>query len=245
MSPSPAPSLGLVATLAWGVVGLLATFCYPVIGRVTSWIGIPFPFPKSAELLPLSHILLVLVVLAAIGTARKPILAYLALTPPRPGSMVRAVGLGVLAYIMLAAIYAGINVLKAALGSAPMVNSPGALTEAHSDFGTLATILSLGLAMVVAAPIAEEIFYRGFLYRGLATPLGAVGAIAVTSILFGLVHAPGFGWERVVGTGLIGALLGALRWRTDSTVVTIIVHGVTNLIGWMVLAGMIAAGSAG
>jgi hypothetical protein len=43
------------------------------------------------------------------------------------------------------------------------------------------------------------------------TRFGAAGAIALTSIAFGLVYAPRFGWERVLGTGLVEVLLGVLR----------------------------------
>jgi membrane protease YdiL (CAAX protease family) len=230
--PTPTTPIGATATLAWGVVGILATFCYFVIARVAQWTGASFPLPKSADLLPLSHVLLALVVILAIAAARRPILAYLALTRPRRGDLLRAVGLGVLAFVLLGVFYAGLAKLKSALGTDPVPALPDTLTGARKDFGTLAVVVSLWLGMVVAAPIAEEIFYRGFLYRGLAaTRLGAAGAIALTSIVFGFAHAPGFGWERVLGTGLTGAFLCVLRWRSDSTLVPIIVHTTINLLG--------------
>jgi membrane protease YdiL (CAAX protease family) len=228
----PTPSLGPVATLAWGGVGILATFWYFVIGKVAHWTGASFPLPKFADLLPLSHVLLALVVVVAIGAARRPILAYLALTRPGGGGMLRAVGLGVLAFVMLGAFYAGLAKLKSALGTNAVPALPDTLTGAQKDFGTLAVVIGLWLGMVVAAPVVEEIFYRGFLYRGLAaTRFGAAGAITLTSIVFGLSHAPGFGWERVLGTGLVGVFLGVLRWRSDNTVVPIIAHATINLLG--------------
>jgi membrane protease YdiL (CAAX protease family) len=229
------PSLGLVATLAWGVLGLLATFWLLLVGSV--WTS---PLPRLAELLPLSHILLLLVVIVALAAQRKPILAYLALKRPSRGELLRSVGFGVLGFLLLAAIYGVLGWLTAILGTEPVPAMPSTLKNAQSNFGTLATIVSLGVGMVIAAPIAEEVFYRGFLYRGLAaTRLGAIGAIAVTSIVFGLVHAPGFGWQRVVGTGLIGVLLGVLRWRTDSLAGPIVTHAVMNLLGWLAAAAML------
>jgi membrane protease YdiL (CAAX protease family) len=226
------PPLGPVTTLAWGAVGVLATFSYLLMGRAVRWTGISFPLPKLADLLPLSHILLALVVIVALAAARKPVVAYLAVAWPGARGVLGAMGLGILGYVMLGGLYFALSRLKAALGAEPVQTLPGTLTDAQAEFGTAAVLVSLWVGMVVAAPIAEEMFYRGFLYRGLAaTRLGAAGAIALTSVLFGLCHAPGFGWERVVGTGLIGALLAVLRWRTDNLVVPMVVHATMNLLG--------------
>jgi membrane protease YdiL (CAAX protease family) len=243
-APMSTPPLGPVATLAWGAVGLLATFSYLLMGKAVRWTGASFPLPKLADLLPLSHMLLALVVVVAVAVGRRPILAYLALTRPRAGAMRRAAGLGVLAFLMLGALYFALAKLTAALGGEAVQALPDTLTGAQTDFGTVAVLISLWVGMVVAAPVAEEIFYRGLLYRGLAgTRLGAAGAIAVTSIVFGLCHAPGFGWERVVGTGLIGVFLGVLRWRTDNTVVPIVAHATMNLLGaTMTTLALLAAG---
>jgi hypothetical protein len=231
-APIPTPPLGPIATLAWGALGVLATFSYLLMGKAALWTGASSPLPKLADLLPLSHILLALVVVLAIAAARRPVLAYLALTRPRPGAMLRAVGLGALAFVMLGAIYAALAKLTATLGGESVQALPATLTGAQAEFGTVALLVSLWIGMVVAAPVAEEIFYRGLLYRGLAaTRLGAAGAIALTSVVFGLCHAPGFGWERVVGTSLIGVFLGVLRWRTDNTVVPIVAHASMNLLG--------------
>ncbi|MFZ1101296.1 MAG: type II CAAX endopeptidase family protein [Hyphomicrobiaceae bacterium] len=231
-APISTPPLGPVATLAWGAVGVLATFSYLLMGKVVGWTGAVAPLPKLADLLPLSHILLALTVVVAIAAARKPVLAYLAVTRPGARGVLGAMGLGILGYVMLGALYFALSRLKAALGAESVQALPATLTGAQAEFGTAAVLISLWAGMVVAAPIAEEMFYRGFLYRGLAaTRLGAAGAIVLTSVLFGLCHAPGFGWERVVGTGLIGVLLGILRWRTDNLVVPIVAHATMNLLG--------------
>ena len=44
------------------------------------------------------------------------------------------------------------------------------------------------LAFVVLAPIAEELFFRGFLFGGLRRRLSFVPAMLITSVLFGLAH---------------------------------------------------------
>ena len=81
-------------------------------------------------------------------------------------------------------------------------------------------IFFVWIMMVVAAPVAEEILYRGFFYRGLrATRLGVAGTILVTSVAFGLLHkVGGFGWDRVVVDDLsrsAAGLAAPAHWRPD------------------------------
>jgi len=45
------------------------------------------------------------------------------------------------------------------------------------------------IALLVTAPICEEIIFRGFLFRGIKnSPVGTAGAIIVTSVLFAIIH---------------------------------------------------------
>ena len=83
---------------------------------------------------------------------------------------------------------------------------------------------------VLYAPILEELTYRGFLYRGLASSrLGADGAIVVTAFTFALMHAyqgrSGLALLFVFATGL---LMGWLRKRSGSTLLPILLHAIIN-----------------
>jgi hypothetical protein len=83
---------------------------------------------------------------------------------------------------------------------------------------------------LIVAPIGEELIYRGFLFRGIAASrLGIIAAIMLTSLLWASLHTDRtlLGFASVLFDGLV---LGWLRWRTDSTVPTIAVHGVGNII---------------
>src|SRR5215212_2642469 len=86
-----------------------------------------------------------------------------------------------------------------------------------ANVGHLPFLISLWLLLLVVAPVAEEILFRGFLYRGLVGPLGTVSTIVLTSIVFGVLHKWGFGWDRVVAITALGLLLGWLRRRTGGT----------------------------
>jgi CAAX protease family protein len=87
----------------------------------------------------------------------------------------------------------------------------------------------LVLAFCVAAPMWEEIFARGFLYRGWSeSKLGVAGAILLSSLAWTSLHLQ-YDWFFFCEVFTIGLLLGYLRYRTNSTWLTIALHGINNL----------------
>jgi membrane protease YdiL (CAAX protease family) len=86
----------------------------------------------------------------------------------------------------------------------------------------------LWLAVVVAAPIFEEILFRGYLFEGLRrSRLGAVGAVLLSSLLFALPHLQYdlFDISSVLALGLV---FGLARWRSGSTYLPIALHILSN-----------------
>ena len=90
------------------------------------------------------------------------------------------------------------------------------------------SLASYWFLLVVAAPIVEEMLFRGLLYRGLEAKVGALITIMITSVLFGMVHYLGFGWPRAVATGCLGLLFGIIRWRTGNTTAAMVTHATIN-----------------
>jgi membrane protease YdiL (CAAX protease family) len=87
----------------------------------------------------------------------------------------------------------------------------------------------LVVAFCVAAPVSEELFARGFLYRGWSESfLGPVGAIVLSSMVWTMLHLQ-YDWYFLGEVFSIGLLLGYLRYRSNSTWLTIILHGLNNL----------------
>jgi uncharacterized protein len=85
------------------------------------------------------------------------------------------------------------------------------------------------IAFCVAAPVTEEFFARGFLYRGWSESfLGPAGAILLSSLVWTLVHLQ-YDWFFLGEVFSIGVLLGYLRYRFNSTWLTVFVHGLNNL----------------
>jgi membrane protease YdiL (CAAX protease family) len=96
------------------------------------------------------------------------------------------------------------------------------------------------VAFCVAAPISEELFARGFLFRGWSdTALRPVGAILLSSAAWTIMHLQ-YDWFFLGEIFTIGVWLGFLRYRFHSIWPSIIVHGLNNLaavIETMWLAG--------
>ncbi len=87
----------------------------------------------------------------------------------------------------------------------------------------------LVIAFCVAAPISEELFARGFLYRGWSESfLRVPGAIVLSSLVWTALHLQ-YDLFFLGEVFSIGLLLGYLRYRSQSTWLTIVLHGLNNL----------------
>ena len=85
-------------------------------------------------------------------------------------------------------------------------------------------------AIIVCAPIAEECFFRGFLFKGLMhSRMGAVGATLATALIWAAIHMQ-YEWYGILMIFLGGLLLGIARIRTGSILTPLLMHSVMNLI---------------
>ena len=102
---------------------------------------------------------------------------------------------------------------------------PPVLPLFGDDLGGLALALLLG---AVVAPLAEEVFFRGFVYPGLRRQWGVVWGIVISSALFAVVHAiPGV----VPAIFAMGLILAALYELTGSLWPSIALHAIINAAG--------------
>jgi CAAX protease family protein len=86
------------------------------------------------------------------------------------------------------------------------------------------------MALLVAAPVGEEILFRGFVFKGIAeSRLGPIGAIAISSIAWALLHIQ-YDWYGIVTIILGGFYLGWVRYRTRSVPLTIALHCLANAV---------------
>jgi len=83
---------------------------------------------------------------------------------------------------------------------------------------TLANVAALAFAHVSVA-LFEEALFRGYLQPKLVRRWSPRLGIAVSSLIFGLIHLPSYRhgvhvWLGVVNAGALGACLGYVAWRT-------------------------------
>lgn len=84
------------------------------------------------------------------------------------------------------------------------------------------------LTSVIAAPIAEELFFRAVLAGDMATVRGAVPAAFVSSVVFAAAHFTH--WVQVVPAFLGGLVLAYVFLSTRSVWCAVFVHFVNNLL---------------
>ena len=95
----------------------------------------------------------------------------------------------------------------------------------------------LWVALVIAAPVFEEVLFRGFLFAGLRrTRIGPWGTIAVTTLLWTLLHVGQYDPYFLGLIALIGILIGFARERTGSLYVPLAIHAVNNLLSILQLS---------
>jgi uncharacterized protein len=83
----------------------------------------------------------------------------------------------------------------------------------------------LFILMIVAAPLCEELIFRGILLQRWATKWNPSIALVLTSLIFGALHL------NVVGIGLLGLVAGVLYYQTKSLWAPIALHAINNTIG--------------
>ena len=155
----------------------------------------------------------------AIRTSRTPFADYLALRGTSwINFLIGAVALGVLVM--------GWDVVSRASGREV---APGFMVDVLKSARADGALWLLVIAFVVAAPVSEELFARGFLYRGWSeSKLGPAGAVLLSSVVWTALHLQ-YNWFFFGEVFSIGLLLGYLRYRSNSTWLTIFLHGLNNL----------------
>jgi membrane protease YdiL (CAAX protease family) len=84
------------------------------------------------------------------------------------------------------------------------------------------------VAAVVVAPVVEELLFRGFLMRQIDGALGPMGAIILSSAVFGVVHLGSIPLVLVPPYMLLGAVLGVVAYVTNSIRASMAVHAAQN-----------------
>ena len=94
-------------------------------------------------------------------------------------------------------------------------------------FGGVGGAVLLVVMVCVAAPVAEEVLYRGLLLRSLERRYGAVWAVGLSSVVFGAMHLQ---LVQFPGLALFGLVAATLVVRTGRLGTSIIAHAAFNAV---------------
>jgi membrane protease YdiL (CAAX protease family) len=97
---------------------------------------------------------------------------------------------------------------------------------------SLAVLVGFGFLTCVVAPVAEEFFFRGFMFRVLAERTNVALGSIITGAVFGLVHLPSGDFIGVLVLSLFGVALCLVLWRTASLIPCIMLHAFHNSISF-------------
>ena len=131
------------------------------------------------------------------------------------------------AYAVLA-LYGGLLLLLEALGLDVAVLREGNPPPVAADAGA-AAVLVAAFAVVAAAPVGEELFFRGLLYGGLRSRSRLVPALLLSGILFGLFH---LNVGVLVPFAAIGVLFAWAVERSGSLWTSIGAHAAFNSVAF-------------
>ncbi|HXF51227.1 MAG TPA: type II CAAX endopeptidase family protein [Dehalococcoidia bacterium] len=92
-------------------------------------------------------------------------------------------------------------------------------------------------AVIIVAPLVEEMFFRGFVFGGLVSRIGWAPAALASGVLFGAVHGNSpDALPLIVPFTLIGAAFAWGYYRTGSLWVSVAAHFLFNTISFSLLA---------
>jgi membrane protease YdiL (CAAX protease family) len=105
-----------------------------------------------------------------------------------------------------------------------------ALGADESTFG----LISAGFMVVVVAPVAEEVFFRGFFYGALRSRFTVPAAALIGGGLFGVIHwdFTGEGLEILPPLTVLGVIFCLVYERTGSLFPVIGLHALNNAVAY-------------
>ena len=155
---------------------------------------------------------------------------------PRPADFgFRSVRLRVAAGAVVAAAI-GYYVISAIYASLIHLHGSDKLPKELGVSKSTAALVGATVFVCVVAPIAEEFFFRGFIFGALRQmrivvaghEIGTWVAAIITGILFGLAHTGSASSQYLIPLGFLGFVLCLVRWRTRSLYPCMALHSINN-----------------
>lgn len=229
--------LDLVPVLAFTILGIVLVFATLVaLTRLDRSL-----YGANLETIALSATLAVYLafgagIAVALRRLRSP-LAFLGLHWPTPRDLGLTLALVIPWYIGVAVVSALSSKL---INGGQMVPGNSRLLFIQHPHGIGILVLAL-LVTAVAAPLCEEAFFRGMLFRLLWARLPLWAAVAVSAIAFGLAHAsPAISLALLPVFTYLGIVLALVYAKTGSLTNTVLLHALNNAVGTVAVYVLLA-----
>ena len=134
---------------------------------------------------------------------------------------------GAIVYFMLSAA-----VLILSLALLPFIDHNQVQQTGFTGISTHLEYAVAFLSLVVIAPVAEEVLFRGYLLGKLRKSVPVWVAVILTSLLFALVH---FQWNVALDTFALSVVLCLLRLFSKSLWAPILLHAMKNGLAFYLL----------
>jgi uncharacterized protein len=171
---------------------------------------------------------LVQLVLMAIYLRKDDRMKQIGLTNFGHMNFVRVIGLAfivVLSAMLFNALYANFVI--------PGVKMQGEYAEMRANLPMTPANIAAGiLVVVVAAPLVEELLFRGFLQSALTRYLPVWAAILISSLPFALVHGQPY---AIPGLMSLSIAFGYMYYRTGSLRTNIMLHMANNAFSLIIM----------
>lgn len=222
---------GAAATLAWAfaicalmvaaqlmAAALMSALVLPE-GASKQQIGAQLSSGRSSSLALLVSAVVVSLAIAGVIAVRRgpPLRAYLALRRVAWTTLAKSAGLALLLTLLMD--------LWLTAWDQPRVHA-----SVRHQLATVGNLLPLFIVgVVMAAPLWEELLFRGFMQTGLSARLPHWVSAVITSVTWTLLHAQ-YGWLEWIPLIATGLALAELRRREGSLLPTLLCHSLVNTL---------------
>jgi uncharacterized protein len=134
---------------------------------------------------------------------------------------------GYVAYVALGAVWAQVV----------DTDADNKLPDSLGADESTAALVAVCVVVTVLAPIAEEVFFRGYFFGALRNWRGPWPAAVITGVVFGAIHAGSAEAVFLVPLAILGFMLCIVRWKTGSLLPCIALHAMNNALAFGITEG--------
>lgn len=235
--------LWVLALPFWAYGAFIAvTFAMAFLQVALVWVGVPLdsvnPVLLGTVYAALVYTLAIVIVIGVPYLVRRRKTTRKELGVPDTPSWIDLL-LPVPAYIVYVIVSAILMLFIMRLVPGMDLEQTQALPFTQSMLGSQWHYILAFVTLVVLAPVAEELLFRGYLYGKLVKVSPVWVAIVVSSLVFGAAHLWAGGgdlqWAVMIDTFALGIMLALLRVYTGAVWAGILVHALKNGIAFYFL----------